>query len=113
MVQTKISHSLSMTPPPPPPGLPRPVPNSTSSLSSIRVPIFRMRLDLSPDNGTTYVQQVLKQGFEVEYDLELCSSCKASDGTCESNSTSNDFLCFCGGLSYIGSYPQKCPGCKH
>ncbi|XP_070679413.1 LEAF RUST 10 DISEASE-RESISTANCEUS RECEPTOR-LIKE PROTEIN KINASE-like 2.2 [Malus domestica] len=69
-----------------------------------------MKLDLSPDNGTTYVQQVLKQGFEVEYDLELCSSCKASDGTCESNSTSNDFLCFCGGLSYIGSYPQKCPG---
>lgn len=86
-----------------PPVLPHPVPNSTSCLSSIRVPIFRMRLDLSPHNGTTYVQQVLKQGFEVEYeaDFELWSSCKASDGTCGSNSTSNDFLCFCGGLLIV------------
>ncbi|KAH7528657.1 hypothetical protein FEM48_Zijuj05G0095400 [Ziziphus jujuba var. spinosa] len=47
--------------------------------------------------GKFDVPAALKQGFEVEfkYNRSICKGCEQSDGKCGSNTTTNQFVCYC------------------
>ncbi|KAM5571201.1 hypothetical protein ABKV19_011690 [Rosa sericea] len=73
--------------------------NRTSCSTKIRVPILSDGFDVMSENATEAVEKVLRLGFQVEYSAEwdLCRSCVNSHGICGSNSTTDSFLCLCGG----------------
>ncbi|KAH0975966.1 hypothetical protein GBA52_017865 [Prunus armeniaca] len=84
--------------------------NETMCFNNISVPIMWTGVDLLHQNPTVDVlQQVLKQGFKVEYkaNWELCGPCMRSNGTCGSNNTTDSFLCFCGGHPYEETCPNS------
>ncbi|CAL2262298.1 unnamed protein product [Prunus armeniaca] len=84
--------------------------NETLCFNNISVPIMWTGVDLLHQNPTVDVlQQVLKQGFRVEYkaNWELCGPCMRSNGTCGSNKTTDSFLCFCGGHPYEETCPNS------
>ncbi|XP_016651322.1 PREDICTED: LEAF RUST 10 DISEASE-RESISTANCE LOCUS RECEPTOR-LIKE PROTEIN KINASE-like 1.4 isoform X1 [Prunus mume] len=84
--------------------------NETLCFNNISVPIMWTGVDLLHQNPTVDVlQQVLKQGFKVEYKAngELCGPCMRSNGTCGSNITTDSFLCFCGGHPYEETCPNS------
>ncbi|CAB4281310.1 unnamed protein product [Prunus armeniaca] len=84
--------------------------NETMCFNNISVPIMWTGVDLLHQNPTVDVlQQVLKQGFKVEYkaNWELCGLCMRSNGTCGSNNTTDSFLCFCGGHPYEETCPNS------
>ena len=59
---------------------------------NIKVPILRTA------NESVGLQNVLNQGFDVDYrndQLITCLGCKASGGFCGFNSSSHPFVCFC------------------
>ncbi|KAA8541033.1 hypothetical protein F0562_024996 [Nyssa sinensis] len=64
----------------------------------IEVQVQRTSLDRLA-NGSLQLQEALKLGFEVSYNADRvsCSACEASDGICGSDSTSQQFVCFCRG----------------
>ncbi|KAL6177848.1 hypothetical protein ACLB2K_049369 [Fragaria x ananassa] len=73
------------------------LPNRTSCVTKIRVPILWEGFDDMPKNATAEVENVLRQGFQVEFsaDWDLCRGCLNSNGTCVSNATMDSFLCLC------------------
>ncbi|KAH0975965.1 hypothetical protein GBA52_017864 [Prunus armeniaca] len=84
--------------------------NETLCFKNISVPIMWTGVDLLHQNPTVDVlQQVLKQGFRVEYkaNWELCGPCMRSNGTCGSNNITDSFLCFCGGHPYEETCPNS------
>ncbi|XP_008240239.1 PREDICTED: LEAF RUST 10 DISEASE-RESISTANCE LOCUS RECEPTOR-LIKE PROTEIN KINASE-like 2.1 [Prunus mume] len=84
--------------------------NETLCFNNISVPIMWTGVDLLHQNRTVDgLQQVLKQGFKVEYkaNWELCGPCMRSNGTCGSNITTDSFLCFCGGHPYEETCPNS------
>ncbi|KAA8541262.1 hypothetical protein F0562_025131 [Nyssa sinensis] len=60
----------------------------------IEVQVLRTSLDRL-GNGSLQLQQALNLGFEVSYNGANCSACEASGGICGSDSTSQQFVCFC------------------
>ena len=61
----------------------------------IRVPVLGTALK----NESLGLQNVLNQGFDVDYHNSwsiTCLGCKASGGTCGFNSSSDPFVCLCG-----------------
>ncbi|XP_015882799.3 LEAF RUST 10 DISEASE-RESISTANCE LOCUS RECEPTOR-LIKE PROTEIN KINASE-like 1.2 isoform X1 [Ziziphus jujuba] len=64
----------------------------------VQVPVLRASIDENPDPiGREEVEQVVRQGFEVDYSQELtfkCNQCERSHGRCGSNAT-DGFLCYC------------------
>ncbi|ONI09209.1 hypothetical protein PRUPE_5G223900 [Prunus persica] len=86
-----------------------PLQNETLCLHNIRVPIMWTDIDPLLENYTMDVlEQVLKQGFRVEYnaDWKLCGPCMLSNGTCGSNITTDSFLCFCEDHPYEKTCPS-------
>ncbi|ONI09207.1 hypothetical protein PRUPE_5G223800 [Prunus persica] len=87
-----------------------PLQNETLCLRNIRVPIMWTGVDPLLENYTMDVlEQVLKQGFRVEYnaDWKLCGPCMLSNGNCGSNITTDSFLCFCGDQTYEETCPSS------
>ncbi|KAH7528724.1 hypothetical protein FEM48_Zijuj05G0102600 [Ziziphus jujuba var. spinosa] len=64
----------------------------------VQVPVLRASIDENPDPiGRKEVEQVVRQGFEVDYSQQLtfmCNQCERSGGRCGSNAT-DGFLCYC------------------
>ncbi|KAK9677600.1 hypothetical protein RND81_11G154700 [Saponaria officinalis] len=76
-----------------------------SYCSSVEVPVFRKELDLYNKGKVGPLTEVLKQGFEVNYEYSPeCLKCKNSRGICGSSNVS-DFVCLC----KIGSSDYVCP----
>ncbi|KAI7986072.1 LEAF RUST 10 DISEASE-RESISTANCE LOCUS RECEPTOR-LIKE PROTEIN KINASE-like 2.1 [Camellia lanceoleosa] len=76
----------------------------------IKVPVFQEVLDAFWGNNTITVQELVKQGFGVEYHymdyFRNCVLCYDSGGECGSDITTNQAICFC----HDGHQPQTCPG---
>ncbi|KAL6182851.1 hypothetical protein ACLB2K_044263 [Fragaria x ananassa] len=81
--------------------------NRSACVTKIRVPIFWAGFDNMTEIATAEVENVLRQGFQVEFsaDWDLCRGCLNSNGTCVSNATTDSFLCLCGDQFYNSTCP--------
>ncbi|GFS32374.1 hypothetical protein Acr_00g0022370 [Actinidia rufa] len=72
--------------------------NSTTISCSQTILVTVMRAALNELlSKTLTLQEVLKRGFEVQYDAEntACSRCEGSGGICGSDSSGVEFMCHC------------------
>ncbi|KAK7841732.1 hypothetical protein CFP56_015000, partial [Quercus suber] len=74
----------------------------------IKVPILRTALIDESVGGALALQNVLKQGFDVDYhnaSSNTCWGCVASGGICSPLPSPHPFVCFC----RDGEQPLVCP----
>lgn len=74
---------------------------------NMTVPVMKSSISDLLRGATTDADQVLKDGFEVRWtlDVEECRRCISSGGRCGTNTTTENFNCFCPS----GTYELECP----